>query len=115
VLLLAYRLFAKGFDYRPPREIRLDNVFIALGEASGGAGFHIGVSDRKPRVYAGLVHHLRHFAARFAQVIVGLLVCGVAHCQERPFALCPSPSSSWGPEPPTESVTDSPPSEVLRR
>jgi hypothetical protein len=38
VLILICRLFAKGFDQRPPPQIRLDDVLVALGEASGGGG-----------------------------------------------------------------------------
>jgi hypothetical protein len=83
VLLLICRLFTKSFDQRPPRQICLDDVFVALGEASGGAGFYVSLSYRQPRVSACVLHHLQHFAARFAQVLVGLLVCGVAHCQEQ--------------------------------
>jgi hypothetical protein len=38
VLLLRYRLFTKGFDQSPPRQVCLDNVFVVLGEAGDGAG-----------------------------------------------------------------------------
>jgi hypothetical protein len=38
VLLLACRLFNKGFDQRPPRKVCLDDVLVALGEAGDGAG-----------------------------------------------------------------------------
>jgi hypothetical protein len=38
VILLVSLLFTEGFDQRPPRQVRLDNFFVVLGEAGDGAG-----------------------------------------------------------------------------
>ena len=57
MLLLACLLFAEGFDQCPPRQARLDDVLVVLGEAGGGVGFHVGIGNRKARVLACVVHH----------------------------------------------------------
>ena len=93
MLLLAHRLFAKGFDQRPPRQVRLDDVPVALGEACGGAGFHIGISNREPSISASVLHHLEHFTASIAQVLEGLRAPRSSSPGATLLALCSSCSS----------------------
>ena len=45
MLLLAYRLFTKGFDQSPPRQVRLDDVLVVLGEAGSGAGLFMALVE----------------------------------------------------------------------